>query len=275
MNVSRLLGPAIAGFVVAALGEGICFLLNALSYVAVIVALLMIKGNFAPREDKPHQSVITELKDGFSYTMNSSPIRAIISLMALFGLGSMAYSVLMPVYVKELHGDANMLGYLMAASAFGSLVGTLVLASRKGILGLGKWIAVSSVLFSLCLIAFSFVHSFWLAMAVLAVMGAMLMVNFAACSTILQAVVHDEKRGRVMSLFTLSFMGSTPIGSLTAGAVADRVGFSTTIMLCGVYCLIVAGLFAVRLPKLRREARPIYIERGLLRAEEEVDLLSV
>jgi MFS family permease len=273
MNITRLFGPALAGFIVAAAGEGICFLLNAVSYIAVIAALIAIKGDFAPKADK-QAKVLDELKSGFKYTFETPPIRALIILQAAFGLGGMAYAMLMPVFVKQIGGNANTLGYLMAASALGSLAGSAALASRKSVLGLGRWVVVASFCFSMALIAFSFTHALIPAMMALSVIGAMMMLQMGSAGTIIQSIVEEDKRGRVMSLFTMAFLGTAPIGSLIAGALADRFGFQHTILGCGIYCLLVAIAFVTQLPRLRRESKPIYIQRGLLNAEEEVDLLT-
>jgi MFS family permease len=273
MNVSRLFGPALAGFMVASVGEGMCFAANAASYVAVIVALLFIKGKFEPKKGA-RPSVISELVEGFKYSMNTSPIRAPILLLALFGFGGMAYAQLLPVFVKEIGGDANTLGYLSSASAFGSIVGTIFLATRKGVLGLGKWIVASSFAYAIALIAFSFVHSFWLALPALAFVGGSMMLQMGCCNTVLQSVVEEDKRGRVMSLFMLAFMGTMPFGSLAAGWLTTHVGFNTTVLICGIYCLCIAIGFTTQMPRLRRESRPVYVERGLLEAEEELEVLT-
>ncbi|MBS1957785.1 MAG: MFS transporter [Cyanobacteria bacterium SZAS-4] len=306
MNVTRLIGPAIAGFVVAAVGTGMCFLLNAASYIAVIWALLLIKpgkkGAEQTRETLAAQaetetsaetqvkqnrevesettsisgdaSILGELKAGFSYVANTRSVRQLIVHLGIFGIGGMAYAMLMPVFVHKIHGDSNTLGYLMSGSAIGSLFATLTLASRKSVVGLGRWITISSFAFSILLIGFSFVSSFWPAMFLLAGIGACMMLQMASINTILQTIVEEDKRGRVMSLFTMAFMGSAPIGSLGAGALADKIGFSNTILGCGIYCLIVSFMFYRALPKWRKDTRPIYIEKGLLIAEEEAEILA-
>ncbi|MBS1953969.1 MAG: MFS transporter [Cyanobacteria bacterium SZAS-4] len=274
MNVSRLLGPAVAGFVVAAVGEGICFLINAVSYVAVITALLFIHGDFEPKAKEVATGVINELKEGLQYTARTAPIRAPILLLALFGFGGMAYAMLLPVFVKSIGGDANTLGYLSSASAVGSIVGTAILATRKSVLGLGKLALTSSFVYALALFAFGFAHSLLFALPILAVLGATMMLQMGCCNTILQAVVEDDKRGRVMSLFTMAFMGTVPLGSLAAGAIANHFGFQTMLFSCATYCLMVATIFAKQMPRLRRETKPIYVERGLLEAEEDVELVT-
>ncbi len=268
LNITRLIGPALAGFIVAAFGAGTCFFLNAVSYVAVIVALLLIKGNFRAKP-KSSLGVLGELKEGLSYTWSTSPIRAVLLLVCIFGIGAASYILLLPVFVKQIGGDANTLGYLMSASAAGSLVGTLTLASRKSVLGLGKWVVASAILFSLALIAFSFINSFWPAIVGLSFIGAMMMLMMASCSTILQSVVDEDKRGRVMSFFAMSFMGTAPLGGMVSGYVANHFGFQTTVMGCGVYCLTIALIFSSFMPRLRTEAIPAYVKHGLLPQEHE------
>lgn len=274
MNVTRLIGPALAGFLVAAVGEEVCFLLNALSYVAVIIALSFIQGNFDPGAKK-NNGIVAEFKEGLEYTWKTVPVRALILLLAFFGLGSMAYALLLPVFVKQIGGDANTLGYLMSASALGSLVGTLMLAKRAQIVGLGKWIVVSSYLCAGSLFALSFAHSFWFAVVALIFVGATMMIQMSAANTILQSIIDENKRGRVMSFFTMAFLGTAPIGSLIGGAVADRFGFNVTLLGCAIYCLLVAIVFSMQVAKIREAARPIYIQKGLLEAEEEMDILKV
>lgn len=270
MNVSRLLGPAIAGFVVASLGEGMCFAINAVSYVAVISALLFIRGNFEPGL-RSGTGVVAELKDGLLYAARTAPIRAPILLLALFGFGGMAYSTLLPVFVKTIGGNANTLGYLSSASALGSIVGTAILATRKSVIGLGKLALVSSFIYGAALLAFGFANNLFFALPVLAVLGATMMLQMGCCNTILQTVVDDERRGRVMSLFTMAYMGTVPIGSLVAGVVATHLGFHSMLFACSAYCLFVAVIFTRQMPRLSRESRPFYVARGLLKDEEQIE----
>jgi MFS family permease len=273
-NVSRLLGPAVAGFVVAAFGEGICFLINAVSYVAVIVALLFVQGDFSvKRQDKP-ASVLAELKDGLTYTWNTAPIRAAILLLATFGFGGMAFLVLLPVFVKDIGGNANTLGWLSSASALGSVIGTAILAMRRSVVGMGRWALISSCVYTVLMLLFGLVHSFWLAVPLMVGLGAAMMLQMGCCSTIVQSVVDHDKRGRVMSLFNMAFLGTVPLGGLLAGALANHFGFSNMIFASTVYCALVILLFGSQVPKLRKETRPIYIERGLIQAEEELDIIS-
>lgn len=274
MNVSRLLGPAVAGFVVASLGEGMCFLINAVSYIAVMAALFFIHAKFVPRARAEAGNVLHELKEGFTYAITTSPIRAIILLLAAFGFGGMAYAMLLPVFVKDIGGNANTLGYLSSASALGSTIGTFILASRQGVVGLGRWIVVSSFVYAGAVLSFGFVHSFVPAVIVLVVLGGAMMLQMGCCNTILQSIVEEDKRGRVMSLFSMAFMGTIPLGSLAAGAISSRFGFHNMLFVCGTYCFVIALIFAAMMPRLRQEAKPIYIERGLLETEEELEIIA-
>lgn len=272
MNVTRLIGPALAGFIVSAFGEGVCFLINALSYIAVIGALLMIRGNFNP-QPREKASVLLELKAGIQYVKETPPVRALLLMLAFFSLGGMAYTLLMPVFVKEIGGNANTLGYLMSASAVGSIMGTMLLARRKAILGLGRWIKYAAFGFSAGLLGFSFTHSFWPAAVSLVAMGFAMMILVAASNTVIQAIVDEDKRGRVMSLFSMAFMGTAPIGGLACGALANHIGFNNTILCCAIYALTVSLIWARQLPALRTDSRPLYVKKGLLAAEEEMPAL--
>ena len=274
MNVSRLLGPAIAGFVVAMVGEGMCFLFNAVSYVAVIIALLAIKGiaKIAPKRNKG--SVMEELKSGINYAATTTPLRVPILLLATFGFGGMAYAMLMPVFVKQIGGDANTLGLLSSASALGSVVGTALLATRKSVIGMGRIALNSSFIYAVCLAIFAFAGNLWTAMLILPLLGATMMLQMGCCNTILQSVVDEDKRGRVMSLFTLAFMGTIPLGSLIAGAISNHFGFRAMVLSCATYCLVVATIFALKMPKYKKETRPVYVQLGLLEAEEEMELIT-
>ncbi|MEO8162107.1 MAG: MFS transporter [Arenimonas sp.] len=274
MNVSRLLGPALAGFVVAAFGEGICFAINAVSYVFVLAALLLIKGNFAPQPRDKRSSVIQELAEGLRYAAGITPIRAPILLLALFGFGGMAYATLLPVFVKEIGGNANTLGYLSSASAAGSILGTAVVATRKSVLGMGKLAIVACFVYAAGLFVFAFVDTLSSALPVLVVLGAAMMLQLGCCNTILQTVVEDDKRGRVMSLFTMAFMATVPLGALCAGAIATHFGFQAMIFCCAGWCLLVALAFTHQMPRLRQQTRAIYIQRGIIESDEDLELLT-
>jgi MFS family permease len=275
MNVSRLLGPALAGFLVAAFGEGMCFAINAASFVAVLLALLLIRGDFAPRPRAQERGVIEELTEGLRYAASITPIRAPILLLALFGFGGMAYATLLPVFVKDiLGGDANTLGYLSSASAAGSVLGTAVVATRKSVLGMGRLAIAACFAYAAFLFVFAFAGTLATALPVLVVLGAAMMLQLGCCNTILQSVVEEDKRGRVMSLFTMSFMATVPLGALAAGAIASHFGFRAMLFTCGSWVLLVALAFAWQMPRLRRETRPVYVQRGILEAEDELEIAT-
>jgi MFS family permease len=263
-NGARLVGPAIAGFLIAAAGEGFCFLLNALSYVAVLAALLAMRlPPHAPL--KASQHVLHELREGFRYAFGSLPIREILWLLALVNMAAMSLTVLLPVFVKiVLHGGPDTLGLLTAATGLGALLGALNFASRKSVLGLGRQIPRAGALFGLGLIAFSFSHVLWLSMLLLVTSGFAVMTEMAASNTILQTIVDDDKRGRVMSFFAMAFFGVAPLGSLLAGGMASRFGAAPVVQLAGAMCITGSLVFAWRLPALRKIIRPIYERMGIL-----------
>jgi MFS family permease len=274
MTLTRLIGPTVAGLCIAAFGEGACFTINALSYIAVIVALLMIKVK-RPERLVAHKAPLEELKEGFSYAFGFRPIRALIVLLALISLFGMPYAVLMPAFAKEFfHGDATTLGWLTAASGVGSLLGAVYLATRKGVLGLGRWVLIGCILFGIGLIGLGLTHNLIVSLAVLVLIGFGGMVQIAASNTLLQTLVHEEKRGRVMSIFTMAFMGTAPFGSMAAGALASHIGLGPTVIGCGCMCLVLAVGFAMKIKQLRREVLPVYVERGIISAETQLKLLN-
>ena len=264
VNAARLVGPAIAGMLISLLGEGSCFLLNGLSYLAVLVSLLAMR--VAPRpQRRARSSMLYELREGVKYAVDSVPIRVILLLMALMSLMGMPYAVLMPVFAKEvLHGGPHTYGFLVAASGVGALIGTVYLASRRSIIGLGRLIAISCALFGAGIAAFALSGVLWISLFFLLLSGFGAMVQVAASNTILQTIVDDDKRGRVMSFFTMSFMGMTPFGSLFAGAVAGKIGAPITVQIGGLACLVGALLFASWLPSFREKVRPIYLRLGII-----------
>jgi MFS family permease len=263
-NAARLIGPSIAGLLVAAVGEGICFIINALSYLAVIVALVAMR--LKPGKLKrARRHILHELREGISYAFGFSPIRSILLLIALVSLMGMPYSILMPVFARDiLHGGAHTFGFLMAAAGCGALVSTVYLASRKSVLGLGRIIVIATFFFGAGIIAFAFSNALCLSLACLCLTGFGAMALIASSNTILQTVVEDDKRGRVMSLFTMAFMGMAPFGSLITGALANIIGARNTLLIGGVSCLAGGVLFAFYLPKLRKKIRPIYVKMGIL-----------
>jgi MFS family permease len=265
-NGARLVGPALAGFLIYLVGEATCFLLNAISYVAVIIALVAM--TIPPRPRHPHPShVLQGMKEGFVYAFGFPPIRSLLLLIAMMSLVGIPYTVLMPIFaVTVLGGNAVTLGLLMTASGVGALAGAIYMASRPTVLGLGFRIVLASLGFGIGLILFSYCEVLGVSLFLLAGMGLGVMVTMAGCNTILQTIVEDDKRGRVMSIYTMAFMGMAPFGSLLAGNLADRIGAQPTVLLCGIATVAGALLFARGLPALRAKVRPIYIQKGILPA---------
>jgi MFS family permease len=263
VNGARLVGPAVAGILIAAVGEGYCFLIDGFSYIAVIASLLAMRvPASAPRG---HRSLMSELIEGWRYVKHSAPIRSVLLLLAIVSLVGMPYTVLMPIFAGAiLRGGPNTLGFLMAATGVGALAGAITLAMRPGVLGLGKVIVWSSALFGAGLIGLGCSRLLWASLLTVAVAGFGMMRHMAASNTILQTIVQDDKRGRVMAYYSMAFQGIGPFGSLAAGALAARVGAPWTIIGAGAFCMAASGWFASRLPMLRRVVRPIYAELGIL-----------
>lgn len=263
-NSARLIGPSIAGVLLAAAGEGICFLINGFSFLCVIISLLFMK--LEKRESVTKKSDIRkELKDGFSYVFGFLPIRHIILLLALVNIMVMFYSTLMPVFAKEiLEGDSHTYGFLMGAAGFGALMGALFLASRETVLKLGRIIPAAVILFGTGLVVLSFSRIFSLSLLVMIFVGMGLMLQAASSNTILQTITDDDKRGRVMSFYTMAVMGTAPFGSLAAGWLAKSIGTPYTILTGGVISVAGAFLFLRKLPELKQIVRPIYIKMGII-----------
>ena len=263
-NSARMLGPTIAGLLIAAFGEGFCFLLNGLSYLAVIAALLRMR--IPPTaEKKQKQKLLKGLREGFSSSFGFAPIRSVLLLLMTVSMMGMPYIVLMPVFAKNiLHGGSETLGFLMGAAGAGALCGAVYLAQRKTVAGLERVIPLMTGLFSLGLIGFALSRHQWLSLSLLLMAGFGLMVQMASSNSILQTIVDDDKRGRVMSFYVMCVMGTTPIGSLLAGVVANRLGAPQTLLIGGICCLAGAVLFMRKLPALRESIRPIYIEKGVI-----------
>lgn len=264
VNAARLIGPAVAGIMIAAVGEGYCFLIDGISYIAVIISLLLMR--LKPQRPRSRsQKVLHELAEGWRYVSGSVPIRAILLLLALISLLGMPYTVLMPVFAAQvLHGGPHTLGMLMACIGVGALAGALTLAGRSSVLGLGRIIPISAGVFGASLIGFGLSRSLWISMLLLLGSGFGMMRQLAASNTILQTILDDEKRGRVMSFYAMSFAGMSPFGSLLAGVVASRIGAPWTVVISGSVCVLGALLFARELPRLREFIRPIYRQLGIL-----------
>jgi len=264
-NGARLVGPAIAGLVIAAIGEGLCFFLNAVSYIAVIIALLAMKLPPRHHHQKKSRGMMVEFKEGFRYVIGFSTIRNILLLIALVSLAGMPYTVLMPIFAKDiLQGGAHTLGFLMGAVGVGALSGALILASRKNIIGLSRWIPFSATVFGAGIIGFSFSRALPLSLVLLFIAGLGMMVQIASSNTIMQTIADDDKRGRVMSFYTMSFVGMTPFGSLLAGSLASSIGAPSTVFISGIVCIAGAIIFALQLPALRKQIHPIYVKLGII-----------
>jgi MFS family permease len=264
VNAARLIGPAIAGVLIAGVGEGYCFLVDGISYIAVIVSLLLMTiPKMHPRAVS--RRVWEELREGWDYVSRSVSIRSILLLLALISLVGMPYTVLMPIFASEiLHGGPHTLGFLMAATGIGALGGALSLAMRRTVLGLGRRIIEMSALFGASLIAFALSRSVWLSIAILPVTGFGMMQHMAASNTILQTIADDDKRGRVMAFYSTAFLGMAPFGSLLAGSIAARIGAPETLVVGGVACMAGSFWFMRELPSIRREVRPKYVELGII-----------
>jgi MFS family permease len=258
VNGARLLGPTIAGILIASTGEGVCFLINAMSYIFVIISLLCMR--ISPFEQKQEKKpIFRELKDGFTYSFSSVPIRYTLLLFALVSLMGMPYTVLMPVYVKEIiHGGSHTFGFLMGASGFGALLGALYLASRKQVFGIDKIIPYAALLFGCSLMLFSFSRYFALSLIILIFVGMGMMLQHASSNTMLQSIVKDNMRGRVMSFYTMAFMGTVPFGSLMAGSLAKIIGVPFTILIGGIACVIGAVIYIRKRDLITQELLKLY-----------------
>ncbi len=263
-NSARLVGPAIAGAMIAVFGEGLCFLMNGLSYLFVIAALLLMRIPRIERKIK-HQNMLLGLQEGFSYAYRFTPIRDVLFLLIAVSILGTPYMVLLPIFAKDiLHGGSHTLGFLMSATGGGALCGAFYLASRRTVAGLERILPLTATLFGLGLIGFALSRYQWLSILMLILTGFGMMVQMASSNTILQTIVDEDKRGRVVSLYVMCVMGTTPLGSLLAGVVAGKIGTPETLVIGGICCLISAIIFMRKLPALRLVIRPIYVEKGIL-----------
>jgi MFS family permease len=259
VNGARIIGPAIAGLLVAAIGEGWCFFLNGVSYLAVISGLLMM-------ELTPHRKVslagsqLKHVVEGFGFVARTGPVRELLLLLGAVSLFGAPYAVLMPIFSDQvLHHGASALGLLMGSTGVGALLAAFSLAARTQLRGLGRWVAMSTAGFGASLILFGISRSFWLSALLLVPVGYAMMVEMAASNTLIQAMVPDSLRGRVMAVYSMMYMGMAPIGALIAGSLAQRLGAPHTVMLGGGICIIGGAIFALRLPRLREEGRKIIV----------------
>ncbi|UFS68794.1 MFS transporter [Geomonas sp. RF6] len=274
VNGARLIGPSVAGLLIASLGEGVCFILNAFSYLAVIVAVAAMR----IRPAQPHgarKDLLRELKEGVEYAAGFKPIWAILLLIGVLSLMGMPYSVLMPVFAKDLlHGGAHTYGFLMGATGLGAFVSTIFLASRRSVLGLGRFMWSCACVFGIGVAAFAMSRSLILSLLCLLVAGFGVMTVIASGNTVLQTIVDDDKRGRVMSFYTMAFMGTTPFGSLFAGVVAGRIGATATLLIGAGACFVAGLLYARHLPAIREQVRPIYRRIGVIPEMTPTDLVT-
>jgi MFS family permease len=266
VQAARLIGPTIAGLLVASVGEGVCFLLNSASYLAVLLALVAMKLGPNPNHGRQKRHMLHELKEGVTYALGSAPIRSILLLVSLISLTGMSYMVLAPVYAREvLHGGAHTFGFLMTAAGCGALIGTVTLASRKSVLGLGRMIAIAPMLLAAGIAIFAMSRYLPLSLAALVLAGYGAATVVASSNTILQTIIEEDKRGRVMSFFAMSFMGMAPFGSFLAGTLAGIIGPGESLLLGAACCLTGAVIFALHLKELREMVRPIYINKGIIK----------
>jgi MFS family permease len=266
-NGARTLGPAVAGLLLAAVGEGWCFLLNGLSYIAVISGLLLMK--LPARQKTLHShAALAETVEGFRFVLRTAPVRDLLLMIGLVSFAGMPYAVLMPIFAASiLHGGPKGLGLLMASAGFGSLCGALFLASRSTIRGLGRIVAASALMFGVALVLFALSRVFWLSAALLLVVGMAMITQAASTNTLIQSMVPDRLRGRVMAVYAMMLMGMSPIGALVEGALAERIGAPYTVVIGGCICIAGAIVFNVRLPALRVLARQL-IDAQRLATEE-------
>jgi MFS family permease len=263
-NGARLIGPAIAGLLIATVGPSYCFLIDGLSYIAVIAGLLAmdIKARkIAATNTKPLQ----RLKEGFVYAFGFPPIRAILLLLALVSFAGMSHTVLVPIFAtKILQGGPQTLGFLMAASGVGAFAGAIYLISRTSIVGIGKWIAISPAILGFGLIGLGLSRVLWLSLIMMLFVGFGFLLQFAGGNTFLQTIVEDDKRGRVMSIYTMAFFGVTPFGNLAAGGLANYIGAPNTVIIGGILCVLGSIVFTKQLPALKNLVRPLYQKMGLI-----------
>jgi MFS family permease len=263
-NGVRLIGPSVAGIILASAGEGICFLLNAVSFFFVVGSLLLMK--LKNKEIRKNDTVLLkDLREGLDYTFGFPPIKHLIILLGIVSLMGMSYSVLMPVFAKEiLHGGSHMYGFLMGAAGFGALIGALFLASRKTVLKLGRIVPAAALLFGTGLIILSLSRDYYLSLVLMVFIGLGMMMQAAASNTILQTITDDDKRGRVMSFYTMAIMGIAPFGSLIAGGLAKVIGTPGTIFAGGIATIVGSMFFLRKLPGLMALVHPIYVRMGII-----------
>jgi MFS family permease len=264
VNMARLVGPSLAGLLIAVKNEGWCFLVDGISYIAVIISLLMMHV-VRTEERRATTSMFTQMKEGWTYVAGFVPIRSILSLFAFLSLMGWPFMVLMPIFAaKILHGGPHTLGFLMGAVGVGSLASALSLVMRRSVRGLTRVIPIAAGIFGVGLICFGLSHYLWLSMLMMLVTGFGMMQGLTGSNTIIQTLVDENMRGRVMSYYTMAFVGMAPFGSLLAGAMAHAIGAPRTVIVSGIACIVGAFWFATQLPAIRRDMRPIYERLGII-----------
>jgi MFS family permease len=267
VNMARLVGPALAGLVIAGFGEGYCFLIDGLSYFAVIASLALMQVQPLPAKPGLHASMVDQLQEGWAYVSGFVPVRTILLLFAVVSLMGIPYTVLMPIFAAEvLRGGPHTLGWLTGASGVGALISAFSLAVRKTVLGLGRMIAIAAISFGVGLILFGLSRVMWFSLLMMLVTGFGMMQGMAASNTIIQTLVPEDRRGRVMSFYTMALVGMTPFGSLFAGGMAHLLGAPHTVIITGSVVILAGIWFATRLPAIRDVVRPIYQAMGILPA---------
>ncbi len=262
VNGARVMGPAVAGITVAAIGEGWCFFANGVSYIAVIIGLLLMVVTPRPRDSQ--SSGLHSILEGFRWVVHKGPIRNLLLLLGLISLTGMPYMVLMPIFADRiLHSGARGLGVLMGSAGVGALTGTMALAARHGVRGLGRWVMYAAMGFGASLILFSFSHWFWMSVVFVMPAGFSMILQMASTNTLIQTMVPDELRGRVMAFYAMVFMGMAPFGALLSGAIAQHVGAPLTVRLGGIVSLVGGVVFALTWPALRGEARQLILAQSL------------
>jgi len=282
VNLARLVGPSIAGIVIAASSEGWCFLVDGISYIAVIISLLMMRlpalhpTAVAAQAKRASGSIVTQLKEGWNFVRGFTPIRTILLLFALNSFMGWPFTVLMPIFAAQvLKGGPHTLGFLMAALGVGSLISAVSLVLRRSVRGLLKMIPIAAAIFGAGLVVFGLSHVLWLSMLLLLIVGFGMMQGLTASNTIIQTIVPEDKRGRVMSYYTIAFVGMAPFGSLMAGTLAHMIGAPNTVIISGICCILGSAWFFTRMRSIRAVMRPIYELLGIIPTADPSELAEV
>jgi MFS family permease len=267
-NAARVAGPAVAGILVASIGEGWCFMVNAISYLAVIAGLLLMRLKAPPAQSRARGSALTELLEGVRFVRGAAPIRDLLIMLGVISLLGTPYSVLMPIFAEGIfHSGPRGLGLLMGATGIGAVLGALSVAARTGVKGLGAMNGRASAAFGICLAVFALSRWFWLSLVVLIPVGFSLMMQMACTNTLIQTMVPDHLRGRVMALYSVMFMGMAPFGAFLSGALAEKIGAPATVAIGALSCVGAAVVFELRLPAFRRRAHQLIVAQGMTGAK--------